>query len=479
MISTQGIKADRLALSPEEMMVDKIREFPVSAICALMGTNAMTLGFPDPGKTYSNYEVAVKASWENGLIPRMARAAEAFDRQCPELIKPNQRLKWDYSHVKALQNDWNKKIDGLVKAAGGPIMTRNEAREQIHLDPQEGGDEITTPQPAALPGVAPQGQLPKPKPKDEPTPTPADGKSFKKAEDDGDPFDRDASLAMVHKAAVGLGLLPAYLDGTIDDEQRRALLHRVSEMAADILKVEGQALLDILLEEMPPEDGKGFFDDLVGGRLSPQLANLYPAKPVPKPVPPKEDRPKFTAKAKKAIGDFFGKALKIVKTASLAAAFALMGPQELTVEESKVLAGQVVAQEAYLKNFQRDLENGHQPIDGTLPARAAKYGGGIWQSSVNTVRVISVEFGQAVQERRIYDPLADNCTDCPPLARIGWVAVGTLPSIGDTECNGWCRCYFAFRDADENEWTTFELPAHMGNHRQVRPDHNPRAEFDE
>ena len=161
-VSTQSLRFDKMSLSPEQMAVDKIRDFPAASLAALIGVPLMVLGFPDPGKTYSNLSEGDRQAWNNGLIPRMARAAEAFDRQCPELIKPNQRLKWDFKHVKALQEDWVAKVDSLVKASGGKaILTVNEAREAIHLEPIKGQDELAVPAPPVMPPVLPIGP-PKP-----------------------------------------------------------------------------------------------------------------------------------------------------------------------------------------------------------------------------------------------------------------------------------------------------------------------------
>lgn len=165
---TYGLKVDKLGLTPEEMAIDKIYDWPVSFVTSSIGMSPMVIGLPDAGKTYSNYETAERSAWTNGLIPRQARAAEAFDKQCPELIHPTkERLKWDYSHVKALQDDEGKKVEYLTKAVGGPWMTPNEARDQVHLDPIDGGDELVKPPapPAQLGAVGPDGKpLPQQKP---------------------------------------------------------------------------------------------------------------------------------------------------------------------------------------------------------------------------------------------------------------------------------------------------------------------------
>jgi hypothetical protein len=54
------------------------------------------------------------------------------------------RLSWDWSGVRCLQEDETDRVKRYVTAAGGPIMTVNEARAEMGMDPIEGQDEIRT-----------------------------------------------------------------------------------------------------------------------------------------------------------------------------------------------------------------------------------------------------------------------------------------------------------------------------------------------
>lgn len=131
----QGLRAEKLSVSPEEMALDKIRDFSLAALCALIGTPAMAVGLPDPGKTYSNLAQAEYMAWRNGLIPRQDRFAEAIDIQCPELVdRTRERVVWDRSRVAVLQLPKLERLDGLTKAAGGPILTPDEARKFLDMN---------------------------------------------------------------------------------------------------------------------------------------------------------------------------------------------------------------------------------------------------------------------------------------------------------------------------------------------------------
>lgn len=67
----------------------------------------------------------------------------------------------------------------------------------------------------------------------------------------------------------------------------------------------------------------------------------------------------------------------------------------------------------------------------------------------NVVRLLIIdsaeELSTVVWERRVITA-NESCGDCIDLASLGWVEVGLLASIGSTECNGSCKCYFEYTD---------------------------------
>lgn len=215
-ISTQSLRVEKLGVTPEELALDKITNLPYAVVCALMGTPAMVLGFPDPNKTYSNLTQADYAAWTNGVVPRQDRFAEAFDKQCPELISiDRERLVWNRTKVIALQAPILERLDGLTKAAGGPILTPDEARSFINLGalPDKSGESIrSTPKPpppgnngmpendpgdpAKQPDKQPTGSADTPAPDD-----PADKSIASEREDDQHPFRGRAEGR--HGTAVG------------------------------------------------------------------------------------------------------------------------------------------------------------------------------------------------------------------------------------------------------------------------------------
>lgn len=195
-VSTQGLRADRLGITPEDMGLKTLFDFPVAVLCALCGTPAMAVGLPDPGKTYSNLQQAEYMAWRNGIIPRQERFAEALDKQCPELIDPSrERLVWNRSKISVLNVPLLERLDGLTKAAGGPILTPDEARKFVDLGalPDNAGETIRSspaPAPAPPPALARPAAVeppPEPEPKGEASSAPPASKSAER-EDGDDPF---------------------------------------------------------------------------------------------------------------------------------------------------------------------------------------------------------------------------------------------------------------------------------------------------
>lgn len=217
--------------------------------------------------------------------------------------------------------------------------------------------------------------------------------------------DYSEAIDYLTEVAKDLGLADTFESGTATPAELRSIVHEIAERAAGELRTEAESL----------------------------VAELGPV--------PFSDLATFGIRDK--IRGFFAKALKVVKTASLAAALTLMGPQELTVEESKILTAQVVAQESYLKNFEAQVVAGSQSPEG-IPARAAMYGHAVWGTALNTQRQVVIDSGEMTEEINILGG-ENHCEECPAESAKGWVPIGTLKPIGSRQCLVLCRCHIETR----------------------------------
>lgn len=143
-----AVELQKLGYTPEEMALDKLDAMPTGLICAAMGLDPMVLGLPSANKTYSNFQEALEAVWEQAVMPMHANFGETLDLQLlnddlmrnsgePKPDPANETVEWDYSEVSALQPD----VDALHARARedfqSNLITRAQAKIAIGIDPAE------------------------------------------------------------------------------------------------------------------------------------------------------------------------------------------------------------------------------------------------------------------------------------------------------------------------------------------------------
>ncbi len=144
------------------------------------------------------------------------------------------------------------------------------------------------------------------------------------------------------------------------------------------------------------------------------------------------------------------------------AGVAAMQGESLDAAETEQADALAKVQEDYLDQFERQLaanpprdiaEPASLPLAGMpapmspaqFAARAEMYGTAAWQAAQKIQRSSKRRSSGGRWERRILGhPKTEHCTDCPPLAALGWQPIGTLPDIGDSECGGLCLCHFEY-----------------------------------
>lgn len=171
-VLTDAFDVERVSFSPSEMALDQMRVKPEERISAAMGLNCMVLGLGAglARNTYSNYEEARQAAWEDGMIPLLNAFAEAFTEALrTDFAFPDDAyLSHDLSQVRALADDANadgKRSAELFKAG---VVDRAGAKQIAGVDPDPAdvgyyhpSAEAPDPQPAQPvggPGQSPFGR---------------------------------------------------------------------------------------------------------------------------------------------------------------------------------------------------------------------------------------------------------------------------------------------------------------------------------
>jgi hypothetical protein len=72
------------------------------------------------------------------------------------------------------------------------------------------------------------------------------------------------------------------------------------------------------------------------------------------------------------------------------------------------------------------------------------------QAKTNAAKAAGV-----LEARRILDPRAEHCEDCPELASSEWERIENVRPIGESQCQSRCRCFIQYRrNTGEQEETT-------------------------
>ncbi len=187
-----------------------------------------------------------------------------------------------------------------------------------------------------------------------------------------------------------------------------------------------------------------------------------------------------------AINRYFDRTRNFVRELMLAASEALKG-QALSSIEVELIELRARVQAQFLKRFEEQVLDNPPAVlvepnpfattveTAAVPpmsaaqftARAELYANAAHQTAQKVNRIGVTGPGGVRMERRKMSPGHDHCPDCPPISHMGWQPVGTLPDIGDSECNGHCCCYFEYM------LTPGGLPAVNGKITAVVPNKRP------
>ena len=138
-VMTGAYKMDRVSLTPSELALDSVRRVPEERICSALGINPMVLGLGSglERSTYSNYERAQQAAWEDGMVPLLRTLADAITADLlPEYPETQQGdyVMYDLETVRALADDMQAEAVRAEKLYKAGIIDRAEAKRIAGLE---------------------------------------------------------------------------------------------------------------------------------------------------------------------------------------------------------------------------------------------------------------------------------------------------------------------------------------------------------
>lgn len=147
-VMQKGMDVKTLSMSLRDMEFPDLRTISESRICAAFRVPAILVG-ANVGlqrSTFSNYEEARRSFWQETIAPLQRRLKDRVQLSLvSEYKEPNLFVDFDLTHVSALQGDRNDRMTQAINAYSAGLLSKNEARAEIGLNPmdqtQEGGED--------------------------------------------------------------------------------------------------------------------------------------------------------------------------------------------------------------------------------------------------------------------------------------------------------------------------------------------------
>lgn len=130
-----------MGMSPKDMDFQNLRNMAAKDVALCFGVPSQLVGIPD-AQTYSNMAEARLALYEETIIPLMRRVESDLNEWLIPQFGENLNLIYDYDSIPAMSQRRKLIWENVVQGVREGIITRNEARERLDMEPIDGGDDI-------------------------------------------------------------------------------------------------------------------------------------------------------------------------------------------------------------------------------------------------------------------------------------------------------------------------------------------------
>ena len=133
-----------MGLSPKDMDFANMKSMSAKDIALVFGVPAQLIGASDT-QTYNNMAEARLALYEETIIPLLHHIESDLNEWLVPLFGDDLTLKYDVDSIPAISERRRLVTDNILRSVAEGVITRNEARERLNLEPIEGGDEVYIP----------------------------------------------------------------------------------------------------------------------------------------------------------------------------------------------------------------------------------------------------------------------------------------------------------------------------------------------
>ena len=134
----------QLGLNPKDMDFLELLNLSAREIALAFGVPAQMLGIPE-ANTYSNMETAKLGLYEETIIPLLTRVESDLNEFLVPLYDEDIHIKYDIDSIPAMAEKTKQVYLDVSQAVTAGIITRNEAREKLGLQPIDGANELYIP----------------------------------------------------------------------------------------------------------------------------------------------------------------------------------------------------------------------------------------------------------------------------------------------------------------------------------------------
>ena len=130
-----------MGLSPKDMDFLQQRNMAAKDIALCFGVPSQLIGIPD-AQTYANVQEARLALYEETIMPLARRIQSDLNEWLAPVYGENVRIEYDFESVPAMTERRRRVYENVTAAVREGIISRNEARERLGLEPIAGGDDV-------------------------------------------------------------------------------------------------------------------------------------------------------------------------------------------------------------------------------------------------------------------------------------------------------------------------------------------------
>jgi HK97 family phage portal protein len=134
----------QMGLSPKDMDFSTLKKMSAIDIALCFGVPAQLVGIPD-AQTYNNMPEARLALYEETIIPILRRIQSDLNEWLTPQFADDLKLEYDIDSIPAMAESRKRVFESVVQGVNAGILTRNEARAKLGIDPIKGGDTLFVP----------------------------------------------------------------------------------------------------------------------------------------------------------------------------------------------------------------------------------------------------------------------------------------------------------------------------------------------